>query len=202
MAISAIHQLKNVMEKWMVSGFYRAVLLQGSCLMVRSLIISDSFELFNSNNPEEKINMEYVPITSTDRFLFKNPLSSGSDLSSLTDKYIKPRWWEKDFFSLNPGNNDMNGPLYPDFVYWIKNEPFPTFLKPHRMIKSDNNLVNSKYVLTGDKLRKSIIIFNSDTYGSKSTKMLTFSFVSTSLCFILTLFAFLDHLFSRYEKRR
>ncbi|KAI0979092.1 hypothetical protein GJ496_008383 [Pomphorhynchus laevis] len=175
---------------------------------IANSMFNDSFTLHCHIKHAGTINIVRVPWSNTGiawqtdiAYKFKNP--------NTFDNTVKPMYWRKSVFELDPNNPDNNGYLNQDFIVWMRTAALPSFRKLHRILNRSydaepkfmlfndslpsgiyNLSIYYNYPVTSFKGRKLFIISSTSWLGSKNS-FLGYAYISVGGICILTGMIFL-----------
>lgn len=184
------------------------------CGAIANSMFNDTLEIFRKGETEDE------PITliskgiawPTDRNIkFKNPKGPLNETGAFANT-LKPVYWQKSVWELDPDDEDNNGYKNEDLIVWMRSAAFPTFRKLYRKIDhktqgfksglpADEYIlqVNYTYPVHSFSGRKRMILSTTSFLGGKNN-FLGIAYITVgAICLLLGIIFLIIHI--KFGKR-
>ncbi|XP_072300886.1 transmembrane protein 30C [Eucyclogobius newberryi] len=111
------------------------------CGAVANSMFNDSFSLFyhDSSGKTHPVHLlrQYITWYTDKNVKYRNPKMGNLTLPEVFNGTVKPLYWQKNVYNLDPSDPTNNGFINDDLIVWMREAAFPNFKKLYGILNRD-----------------------------------------------------------------
>ncbi|KAK7882398.1 hypothetical protein WMY93_028572 [Mugilogobius chulae] len=159
------------------------------CGAVANSMFNDSFSLFyhNSSGITHKVNLLRQGITwYTDKNVkYRNPKMGNLTLPEVFEGTVKPLYWQKNVYDLDPLDPTNNGFINDDLIVWMREAAFPNFKKLYGVLNRHSAPFDADFPVQYFRGRKEVVLTTLTWFGGQNHFLPIAYLVTSSLILLL-----------------